>query len=709
MPLNPVSSMTTVLRLALGLALLTCTNGFAQAVPQLVNTAVDVELTYRYLGIDIESRCGADWFVIEGAYWKCLRRLPSGALAVTDKGPRPAYLPSLPIAIRKPIPGDRKIYFANNNFSLNDPNFVYSVDPVTLQTTYEGNLPVGYVREPIILADYNADGVAEMVLNETPILPPRLVSLPGGMAAPYQTVLSLPFMPTFSGQFDSDPQTEVGQISVFDSMPIYDSSTLLPETTGIGGSFSRTTPVWSGDWDGDGIDEIAAARPDLNRIYFLDLNAAAPSIFQILTGTGPFHGLGLVNWSAPGSREILIYGSDQVNIVNPRSGLTLQSAPITGLQTTTPELVYAGDWDGDGDGDVAWIDRENVLLRLMRNPEGASLVQEGSAEKIPLGLVDVGGQSRLVSAESFGKYPNGSIHLRLRDTSTLELIAEGVVPGAYQPLLSFGFGDLHSNPGKEVLFVTNQYLRLYALDGTLLWERTLADAPAAEFSRVVVPDATCVLAGCRRILASIDNGNQDRYQLIDGDNGTDIWASAPSFGAYPLALTDLNNDGSPDLLLSGEIISALDGETRGLIWQSTPSPNFGAAITSARSTDSARRLAIVFTNDFITYVDPDNGETLRALNFTLAGGNGCSHRCDLRYLRVGEHAGTWIANSPHQPMAIINRTLTGPVVDFQDPGLGTLGAEAMAPDTIYLGTAKKSIEQYAIAPDGIFDDSLEGW
>ncbi len=681
----------------------------AQTPPARISGATDLELNYNFLGIGIESRCNSDWFVIEGDFWKCVRRAGDFTLAVSDFGPLPYINFSFNRrVIQRPIAGDRRIYISGAGAGA---GFVYALDPVTTTVTMDGTLPQGSVSNPIRHADYDGDGHPELVMTGSGATPARLVTLRGGIDSPYQIVRDLPFVPAVTGQFDGDARSELLLNDGVNAIRLFDAGTLADELLIFPHLYSTARPAWSGDWTGDGIDGFALPHSSADRLGMFDLPATTLPVFAFPMGAGPFQALGLVDWTGPGSRDLVVNSNTFANVVDPQNGGILASSAIAGAHTSTPEPLPAMDWDNDGDQDFLWQDGQNHELRWLRNPQGLVIAQRGAAFKQTLGYLADGGPLQLVTAESFGPPLLGETRIRVRDANTLAQVSEVRLPELYDRC---ALADLHANSGVEILCNDQKNLRLYSLAGAQIWQRSIEN-PLNSYRQILVPDFTCVGAGCRRFLVLEDRiDSKRRVRMLHGANGDELWSSEFETDALALGFSDLTGDGVADPIYSFGVpsftINALDGSSLSPVWQRPwPEPVGLTPSLARRSADARRRLVLLFGTNVLAYLNPLDGAELRRLRFAETESS-CSNGCELQYIAFGEQAGSWIASTPFAPFAVVDRSLRGVTggLPFPDFSMAT-SMSATTPGLVHFGRGNAILETYRVEQDGLFEDGLEGW
>ncbi len=667
------------------------------------------DIQYIALG-NSQHICAPNWFVIEQGRWKCIRRNAQDRLDVVSFGPLPAVLADMSL-IRRPIADDRRLLFAS---ATSSKQAVYAFDPVTLEAPSIGVLPPqSFFRASDDLVDFDGDDFDELMLLPSAGGPSRYISLPGAAAPEFQVVGEFPLIQGFAGQFDADSRDEIGIIDSSSRIQLYDAMTGLQEPISISGFHSTSYPLWTGDWDGDGIEELAAVGAFGGPLSLIDLNAAIPRIEFGASGQS-WRPVELIDW-LPGSRDLVLYSRDQFAVVDPATGIA--RASFTGnFATSAPQLPIELDWDGDGDQDLFWHHREQPsALWLLRNPQKPTAVQYGAGPKLAIGYLGIGNATRLLTIESFDADGSAPMRLRTRNPQSLALLSD-VLFGSGDPTLSeFALADLHSQPGKELLYNSGYTLSLHSVDGALLWEREVSE-PLRRFASVQIPDFTCSGNACKQVLIldySIASGsNTARMRLLDSETGNETWSlpSLPMGQGGPLALTDLDGDGVPEVIYQGTGLTVLDGVTRTLRWQSS---NIDNVRTVRRTEDSRRRLAALTVLGTLSYLDTATGAELRSLSLVGLYGSENFFDAEMRYLAHTDNAGLWIISHTGRSLQgapqtwLVPRNLRGP--GAQDSTCIARRFSVQPPTRIHIGEDTQTLHVVDIEQNALFEDEFETW
>ena len=677
----------------------------------------DTALDWDYLGVGIESRCGSDWFAVRLPRWECLKRTPSGVIEVASFGSLPAT-PTNFVVLRGPVPGDRKLLVAESGGPFPGGNHVKSFDPVTLDMQELGQLPeLGFIDFQPLMADANGDGFPELLLRGWGQTPNRLVTLPGGPIAAFQVLRDVSVNAQFVGQFDNDPQEELGLVEFDGALKIYDASTGALEPYSPVGSFSifGSRSVVVVDWDADGVDEVAIQSAS-GAVALVDPNDAAPPRLVSMPGAALGFPLTAINWQVSSSADLAVWSFLGMVIVDPRTAGVIADFPHTEVQNTLPGEAVAADWDGDGDIDLAYIVTDPAKsLHLVRNGSGTSTLQYAALAKQVVGSLTAGGQAQLVSVEHFSGPLNANVRMRRRDGQSLALLGDVPVASASIGVNTYAVADLDPAAGTEFLETSSSEIRLYDMAGALLWSSPISNPMARQFRAAIPADDSCVGTACARVLVldeSQSNQTDGRLVLLDGASGSELWSQSLAGVSLPsiLAHTDLNGDGTPELIYSNLQPSgsydllALDGVTHDLLWAHSTNTRIHKV---ARTRDSALRLAILNEYGTMDYRSPLDGTLLRQATLPTPGGASCGHGCDFAYLSDGDTVGRWVViGFGDVPLRVLTRDIRGPI--WERNGVSPVGLATIDPGRVYIAS-ENAILMLEGAADGVFVEEFEGW
>lgn len=678
--------------------LLAC--GLAARAQVPIAESYDFAFSFQYIDHQGPNHCSPDWLVIENGRWFCVRKNAADQLQITQLGE--SILGSVPwILLRGPVPGDRRLLLAGIAGATGG-NPVFAFDPLTLAQEVLGNLPAEVQPSGAIAVDRDGDGRPELAMKSASApARVRLVSLPGGAGPPFAVLAELDVFPILAAQIDADPQQELAYVDGL-SLRFQDASTLQGEAWRPAGTYSDVYPGFAWDADADGLDELAVRTCCPGPLGLLD--PARPDWSAMVGVGGPERRpLAALAWSSRRSRSLVTWSFNGLGVVDPESG---QAVASLGVHRT---LEYAAplarlDLDADQDEDLLWL--SPGTLWVLRNPDGPWEVQFGSLEKRILGLWPQDGENALATVEQFSGPEPSPLRFRLRDALTLGLLHESDL-GRGSLNQEFQFGDLHPAPGPELVHSTGGTLTLKGYQGNTLWTRATWFPFVHQFRQPVAPDFTCRAEGCRRLLVMADQQGSgfDLILLLDGATGETLLSQDDFSQSQPLALSDLNGDGLPELVYAprtaGSRLTARDGLTGELLWSVAMSE---PPVVVKRSAGDPMRLAVLGSFGTLRYLDPANGETLRQLQ--PAPGHSCSN-CSLDYLAHGPAAGTWVVGGLGAAGLVgVRRDLRG--LAWTLPHLdGSLSA--LAPDKLHVADAR-SVRLLRLPPDdGIFAVEFEAW
>lgn len=666
-------------------------------LPKLVATQPRLSLSPDYIGFDIQSRCGSDWMFFYNGEWACVRHV-GNRVTVTDAGrySGPTSLSFWQRLVRGPIAGDNKVYMATTNpfFSTNP---VAAIDPMTGARS-EFALTSALPSDPVFYAQLPGDPNPTMIGITSGSS--ALITLPGGLQPPFQTLATTNIKTVVSGQFDADGASELGWLAPGTGLLRFrDASTLIDEPWTPLGTFTEARPAWSGDWDGDGHDEIAMATAANGSLALLDPDMGGSYREPALPMPDIYRALGLLDWTAAGSRELVALGNDHVAVVDPRSGAVLrdQSLAPGGVGRV---IAKALDWDNDGDQDLLWFDQGS--MRLLRNPEGASVLQWSHGESHALGYFQAQGEQQLVVVIEAG----GDLLIRRLNPRTLSTITEIVVPNLPFPSPGnvqspeFLLGDFHSSPGPEILRISSTLLRAFALDGTQLWER--AASTNSEYSFVQLSDSECAGIDCPPLAVQerSTTGNSIVQRVLNGQDGSVFWSSSPSNQSQALrALTQLSGDSYPELVVHAEQrLRAIDARTGQIVWD--------VPMNSVQDVRAVRRngnrLAVMLQDSTLVLLDI-NGSELNRRQLSLNGS--CESLCRLSYLARPAEAGDWIVTGSRPQYMAVRDDLSGEVTSVDD-SLQTFLSLQVASPTLLNGVRDNEVRAWELV-DQLFGNGFE--
>jgi hypothetical protein len=174
------------------------------------------------------------------------------------------------------------------------------------------------------------------------------------------------------------------------------SSVNILKNNGVGdftvaGTVSGQTNVWAlvaGDWDGDGDLDLAAANSGDSVVNILRNDGVVGNqiIFAVagtVSGQTNVHGLAAGDWDGDGDLDLAAanYGASSVDILRNDGTVGLQiiftvAGTVSGQ--TNVEGLAAGDWDGDGDLDLAAANSGNSTVSVLENDGSGGFTEAGT-------------------------------------------------------------------------------------------------------------------------------------------------------------------------------------------------------------------------------------------------------------------------------------------------------------------------------------------
>ncbi len=189
------------------------------------------------------------------------------------------------------------------------------------------------------------------------------------------------------------PTPHVGAVRIYSGA----THTLLRTVADLGDESFGTAVVRAGDWDGDGIGDLAIGSPTNGNGSVSIVSGADGSLLQTLTSTSPraqfgativslgeVDGDGVPDYliGSPNHSTALAAGVGLVELISGDTGAVLNS--WVGRSATSQmgqTIADAGDWDNDGLRDAAVIERDGLgtielVVKVYSSANGATLLSE---------------------------------------------------------------------------------------------------------------------------------------------------------------------------------------------------------------------------------------------------------------------------------------------------------------------------------------------
>jgi len=404
---------------------------------------------------------------------------------------------------------------------------------------------------------------------------PELVCAGGGGIAIYNALtldnLALRFgadSPIVLAEVDGDPQLEIvsGDGHVIDGLAALAG---IPGSQWVSsGSFGAT--IAAGDLDGDGIDEIVAARNNLSPVVF---DAVAQSV-RATIAVPDAETVGVVDLDGDGRAEILVgedsfAGGPVARVLVYRQDLAaltmslVASADALG-DPVVVDAIAAGDFNGDGDPELLWSSIDSGLVIAGFNP-----------------AIDI-------------EWPSGS----------------EPVPRNSGPYLSGGLARDIVDP--DALMFLNFHNTASALS-----KPNLVSMDPVDGGLRISPEVAEGGSGISFLLTDYDNDGTDEV-FIAGQDQIDIYnfrlasveLALPIAGTEAMDSADLNGDSYPDLLLLdfAGVVQAYDAFHNTSLWTSAAHASGSRPEVAAADVDGDGVLEIVTTANERLFVHSRTGD-----------------------------------------------------------------------------------------------------
>jgi hypothetical protein len=268
----------------------------------------------------------------------------------------------------------------------------YVVTPIVGGMDY--NLPTEAIGMPVIAASSilprPADNIAVAVLSavEVALLFHPLTQDP----------IAVPGVALATGDFNNDDCDDIVVVDGPNARLIVNLAGLLQQPTNIT-TGNALTAVVAGDLTGDTIPDIVLADSGEVRVLASDGDStftagATPAV------TMP-KALAIAKFDTVAGNDVVATSGDQLVLLgNDGAGnLTAQSPVPLGMQ---PKAIAAGDFDGDGQVDVAVLGSKLVMVTKLSTAPAVADISLASGDAIAAADVDVDGKVDIVVASQTG-------------------------------------------------------------------------------------------------------------------------------------------------------------------------------------------------------------------------------------------------------------------------------------------------------------------
>ena len=247
-----------------------------------------------------------------------------------------------------------------------DTDAVYPVTVDPLLTTAVWNSPETDNTRGVAWGDWDGDGDLDLAVGNNGVNRVYENDGLGQTGSLAQAWESVDIDNTYSmawGDWDGDGDLDLAAANFGAADRVYsnDGLGLASSLTSVWTSADtdNTTTVAWGDWDGDGdLDLAVGAYNDPNRVYENDGLGHASSLVPVWTSadTDDTFGVAWGDWDGDGDLDLAAANNNGANRVYSNDGLG-QPSSLTALWTSADTdstiSVAWGDWDGDGDLDLA--------------------------------------------------------------------------------------------------------------------------------------------------------------------------------------------------------------------------------------------------------------------------------------------------------------------------------------------------------------------
>jgi len=286
--------------------------------------------------------------------------------------------------------GDGDLDLATGNYS--DPNRVYvndglgqpgSLTPAWASADTDYTLSVAW-------GDWDGDGDLDLAAGNRSGEPNRLYGNTGGALASVWTSADTDYTQSMAwGDWDGDGDLDLAAANFYEANRVYSNDglgqpgSLVP--VWVSADTADTRSVAWGDWDGDGDLDLAVGKGgSANRVYSNDGLGQPSSLISVWTSSDTDNTMSVAwgDWDGDGDLDLAAGNFYDHNRVYENDGLG-QPSSLTVVWTSADadytQSVAWGDWDGDGDLDLA---AGNVYGHANRVYSNDGLGQPGSLASV---------------------------------------------------------------------------------------------------------------------------------------------------------------------------------------------------------------------------------------------------------------------------------------------------------------------------------------
>ncbi|MGB0385943.1 MAG: FG-GAP-like repeat-containing protein, partial [Ardenticatenaceae bacterium] len=396
--------------------------------------------------------------------------------------------------------------------NLNDVNQVYSNQGGTLTLAWQSTGDTKWTSS-VAWGDWDGDGDLDLAVGNTMQANQVYENLGHTFTLAWQSANSKATESVAWGDWDSDGDLDLAVGNSGDVNEVYSneggilSSTPVWESTGD--SKSSRSVAW-GDWDGDGdLDLAVGNRGNVNQVYENLGRTLASSPAWESSESSYTKSVAWGDWDGDGDLDLAVgnghLSNVSVNQVYENIGGTLTSSAVwesTGDDKDSWSVAW-GDWDGDGDLDLAVGNWDNQVNQVYKN-QGGDLVLAWEST----------GDGRDTLSVAWGDWDNdGDLDLLAGNDTQVNQVYKNTLQGHQglpnnEPTLTIA--SLGST-AKADFYASSEVLRHPTIPVTY----TLFDSESDPLGRV-------------EVLYSFDGGDHWRQAVPTADTPTTNLATSPS-------------------------------------------------------------------------------------------------------------------------------------------------------------------------------------